>query len=468
MYPEWAVRAPIVLLTMVSLYLLYKGVAKTCGRRAAFLGGLVLATMPDFYFMAHQTMTDMPFVAAMMACMGLVLVGLATPEDERVRAYEVVFEGGPSGGKGASASEPKNGSASGPKNEGTSGPKNGGTSSAQGSLRIRLTAWHLVFGVILLCALPQILYLLSRNIGFVWRSGARGFLPHWDEFQSGSGLGNCGLPGNEACHSSMPASVPAHMTGGAPLSFGPAIWRTLVAFEPGVQAFAWLIALGVVLYMSWGERRVRRLCYLGAWLFAALSTLAKGPAGFGLPVLITIAAIAASRPRDDLVARILRVIREISQFEIVAGLLLLLAVGLPWYVAMYVRHGPPFTDRLIFHDMFNRAFHHVHDTNEGDDTSFRFYVWQLGYALFPWTGLAPLALLWWMKIGGSPKETERSDTCAFLCLWFVFGFGLFSFMGTKFHHYIFPAVPAVAMLLGVLLDDMLGDRPITEQGKLWL
>ncbi len=66
---------------------------------------------------------------------------------------------------------------------------------------------------------------------------------------------------------------------------------------------------------------------------------------------------------------------------------------------MYVRHGPPFTDRLIFHDMFNRAFHHVHDTNEGDDTSFRFYVWQLGYALFPWTGLAPLGLLWWLRRG---------------------------------------------------------------------
>ncbi len=51
---------------------------------------------------------------------------------------------------------------------------------------------------------------------------------------------------------------------------------------------------------------------------------------------------------------------------------------------MYVRHGSPFTDRLIFHDMFNRASAHcVHDTNEaeGDDTSLRFYVWQLGLGM---------------------------------------------------------------------------------------
>ena len=51
---------------------------------------------------------------------------------------------------------------------------------------------------------------------------------------------------------------------------------------------------------------------------------------------------------------------------------------LPWYVQMYMRHGAPFTDRLLFHDMYKRAFVHVHDTNTGDDVSFRYYVWQLG------------------------------------------------------------------------------------------
>ena len=141
--------------------------------------------------------------------------------------------------------------------------------------------------------------------------------------------------------------------------------------------------------MNWGERRVRRLYYLAAWFFAAIATMGKGPAGFGLPVLVR---SRTSRVAPERGARraLQRVVRELAQFEIVGGLLIILAVAMPWYVAMYVRHGPPFTDRLIFHDMFNRAFHHVHDTNEGDDTSFRFYVWQLGYALFPWTGLAPL------------------------------------------------------------------------------
>jgi 4-amino-4-deoxy-L-arabinose transferase-like glycosyltransferase len=424
MHPEWAVRAPVVLLTILALYILYRGSVKTLGRRAAFLGGVVLATMPDFYFLAHQTMTDMPFGAAMIASIGLVLLGLGTPRDQLARAYEVVLPG-------------------------------------KSSTRIRLTGWHLTFFAILVCTLPQILYFLSRNVGFMWKPGAHGFLPRWDEFRSGSGMGNCGLPGNEECHVAQPASIP-HPLGNNPNSLAAMVWRAVGAFEPGVQAAVWAATLAFVLYLSWGERRVRRLYYLAAWFFAAISTLGKGPAGFALPMLVTFAYLVASRPEEDLPTRTLRTLRELFDFEIVAGFLIIFMVALPWYIAMYVRHGPPFTDRLIFHDMFNRAFHHVHDTNEGDDTSFRFYVWQLGYALFPWTALAPLGLTWWLRRGSTAKEGERADTCILFALWFVFAFALFSFMGTKFHHYIFPAVPAVAMLIGVVLDDMIGGRPIAK------
>ncbi|HEY3821764.1 MAG TPA: glycosyltransferase family 39 protein [Polyangiaceae bacterium] len=422
-HPEWAVRAPVVLLTIVALYLLYKGVAKTFGRRAAFLGGIVLATMPDWFFIGHQTMTDMPFVGSMTACMGLVLIGLRTPDDKEVRAYEVKV----------------------------------------GRTRWRLTGWHLVFGVILICALPQILYLVSRNFELVWKPGAHGFRPHWDEFWSGSGGGNCGLPGNEECRLTMPASIP-HSTGATPEGFFPSLWRTVAAFEPALQGLLWALVLGFVLYLSWGERRARRLYYLAAWFFAALATLGKGPAGFGLPMLMTFAYLCASRPGEEIYARLQRIVRELTQFELVGGLLIILAVAMPWYIAMYVRHGSPFTDRLIFHDMFNRAFHHVHDTNEGDDTSFRFYVWQLGYALFPWTGLAPVGLMWWLRRGTSHEDNDRADTSVLLCMWFLFAFALFSFMGTKFHHYIFPAVPPVAMLVGIVLDDMLGKKPLAEGG----
>ena len=128
---------------------------------------------------------------------------------------------------------------------------------------------------------------------------------------------------------------------------------------------------------------------------------------------------------------------------------------MPWYVAMYVRHGSPFTDRLIFHDMFNRAFSHVHDTNEGDDTSFRFYVVAARLRASSRGRGSPR----WGSSTGSAAPTTRTKGAATCPCSSSCGSSspsaLFSFMGTKFHHYIFPAVPPVAMLVGIVLDDMM-------------
>jgi 4-amino-4-deoxy-L-arabinose transferase-like glycosyltransferase len=412
-HPEWVVRTPVFLLTILAVYLIYKGVSKFFGRRAGLIGALVLSTMPDWYLIGHQTMTDMPCIAPMTSAMGLLMCGLWADPEKRVKVYEV----------------------------------------KTGSVTWRLSAWHLVFGAIVIVSLPQILYLFSRNLELVIHgSGPHGFRAHWDEFRSGSGGGNCGLPGNEACASSNAASIPPSLRNGFE-GVGPTLWRFVGAFEPALQAVLWAGVLSTLLYLNWGERRARRLYYLGAWFFAAIATMGKGPEGFALPMLCTFMYLCVARRWGELL-----------RLEILSGLLIILCVALPWYVASYVRHGSPFTDRLIFHDMFNRAFHHVHDTNEGDDTSFRFYIWQLGYALFPWTGLAALGLTFWLR---RPDASDRgkNDVPVLLTMWFLFGFALFSFMGTKFHHYIFPCVPPIAMLLGIVLDEFLGPGPLLSEGR---
>jgi 4-amino-4-deoxy-L-arabinose transferase-like glycosyltransferase len=377
-WPEWAVRFPIFLLTLLAGYLLYKAVARTHGRRAGLCGGVVLATMPQWFLLSHQTMTDMPFVATMAAAMALFLLGLEADPEQPVRVYEV----------------------------------------ALGGARVRLSGFHLVLGAIVACALPQILYLVSRNLQI--RSAPFDLAIVADAFSSGS-PGNCGLPGNEACRAQGPVSR---------------------GLAPALEGLLWLQSLGVVLYVSWGERRVQRLYFLAAWFFAALSMMAKGLGGVGLPVLAALGYLVVTRRYRDLL-----------RMEILPGALVVLVVAMPWFFAMLVRHGQPFLDRLVFHDMYKRAFTHVHDTNEGDDVSFRFYVWQLGYATFPWIGLAPAALVRWLR-RGDEADPRRDHAAVLLATWFLVAFALFSWMPTKFHHYILPALPPAAMLVGVLLDDM--------------
>src|SRR5690606_10917166 len=134
-------------------------------------------------------------------------------------------------------------------------------------------------------------------------------------------------------------------------------------------------------------------------------------------------------------------------------------VLLPWYVQMLARHGSAFAERLLLHDMYKRAFDHVHDTNQGVDVSFRYYLWQLGYGLFPWSGLAFAGFLHW-ACGVRERKTTETLTApemnTLMALWFIAAFAMFTLSGTKFHHYILPAVPPLAVLSGTLLDRMLG------------
>jgi 4-amino-4-deoxy-L-arabinose transferase-like glycosyltransferase len=387
--PEWAARLPIVGMTLIAVYLLYRAARSRFGARAGFLGGLVLLTVPYWFVLARQSMTDMPYVAPLTAALALVLLGLGRDPEERAPVVGLRV----------------------------------------GRRVLGVSAFHLLFVLVTGTALAQILYLLSRHVTLELAGTERGFRLHQDMMLYGS-PGNCGLPGNEDCRTALPYDTSA---------------------QPGVVAAVALVVLALFLWVNRGERRLQRLLFLGAWYAVALSALAKGAPGLVLPLVIGIgAAITSGRVRD------------LSRAELVGFLLVFLCVCLPWYAAMVGRHGPPFTDRLLFHDMYKRAFVHVHDTNTGDDVSFRYYVWQLGYGLFPWVGCAAAGLFAFQR-DGTESKGGRAEGLGFLSLWLIVAFSLFSSSLTKFHHYALPAVPPLAMLTGVALDRLLPQ--VTPSGR---
>jgi 4-amino-4-deoxy-L-arabinose transferase-like glycosyltransferase len=112
-------------------------------------------------------------------------------------------------------------------------------------------------------------------------------------------------------------------------------------------------------------------------------------------------------------------------------LLPLAVLVLPWFCAMHLRHGRAFTDELVMRHMIGRTLEHLHDTNQGEDTSARYYLWQLGYGLFPWVGLAPLAL---SGAGSLLRSGRREAVRLVLLVWAFAAFTLVTVMKTKFHH----------------------------------
>jgi hypothetical protein len=129
---------------------------------------------------------------------------------------------------------------------------------------------------------------------------------------------------------------------------------------------------------------------------------------------------------------------------------------------MYVRHGRAFTDRILIHDHLNRLTKGVH----GDTGNIEYFIAQLGYGMFPWIALMPVALGVWLQLrpvsaDETPEARKRRETLVVIGLWFISAFTLYSAMITKFHHYVFPVVPAATVLIGVVLDRMLGALTIT-------
>jgi hypothetical protein len=117
-----------------------------------------------------------------------------------------------------------------------------------------------------------------------------------------------------------------------------------------------------------------------------------------------------------------------------------------------VRHGKPFWDELYGDNHWRRLVVGRH----GDRGSFEYFLRELGYAVLPWIALAPGALAYAvMRPQGAVK---RQGIFWFGAIWFVTGYALVSLSVTKFHHYILPALPGLAIVLGCFLDDVLERR----------
>jgi 4-amino-4-deoxy-L-arabinose transferase-like glycosyltransferase len=188
-----------------------------------------------------------------------------------------------------------------------------------------------------------------------------------------------------------------------------------------------------------------RTCYLAVfYVMVAQSTYAKGLLGFLLPGFILFVYLLGS----GTMARI------IGRLEIPRGILLFLAVGLPWYMAMFARHGWAYYNRFFIHDHFKRLATGVHQVDSGN---FEHYIKWLGVGLFPWVAFVPLALAWLVS-QRHDTPTRRGQARLFVTVWFVCAFTLFTLSSTKFHHYIFPALPALAILVALFLDRVLVDR----------
>jgi 4-amino-4-deoxy-L-arabinose transferase-like glycosyltransferase len=353
--PEWGMRLPVILVSLLGLYAIFLLVSRLATRRAAVFATLVCATCPQYALITRQSITDIPFVALLTAALCFFLLGLFADEDEEPRAHTFHLAG----------------------------------------RSLTVSTYHVFLGLLLLLTVPQIL-VLAFDIGLPWHRS----LP----LPGGSHLRLYGLP----------------------------------------YALPWLALLGFFLVSTWttGARRARHVYVHLAWLLCGLAVLAKGLGGVLVPAAVV-----------GVFLLLLRDPRRLERLELLPGLAVLFLVAAPWHHGMWIRHGQAFWGEYFVHHHFKRAQLGVH----GERGSFDYFVHQLGIGMFPWTGLVPVAVLRWLGLQGEP-ESRRDRLVLFALVWAAVAFGLFALMETKFHHYALPAIPPLAILLGLFLDDVIEDR----------
>ncbi|HEY5451176.1 MAG TPA: glycosyltransferase family 39 protein, partial [Polyangia bacterium] len=191
-----------------------------------------------------------------------------------------------------------------------------------------------------------------------------------------------------------------------------------------------------------------------AAIMCALSVLAKGLAGLGLPLIVVLTYLGITWNWR-------RLKRAQLLYGVLVSLVVCLLVAVPWHHAMLIRHGGAFWNELFGDNHWRRMVIGRH----GDRGTFEYFVRELGYGLLPWIAVAPAALGWAVLRGGrsvtaaaapdDQAEARRKGIILLGAIWFVAGYAMVSVSMTKFHHYVLPAIPGIAIVIGCFLDDLI-------------
>jgi 4-amino-4-deoxy-L-arabinose transferase-like glycosyltransferase len=184
------------------------------------------------------------------------------------------------------------------------------------------------------------------------------------------------------------------------------------------------------------DRKIQRWFF---WIGFALANLAKGPAPVAYVAVPILGYIILTRDW-----------RVIGRLFSITGILLFLAILLPWPI--FIAHKLNWNLILWKHEFIDRFFG---EYVPGHYPIYYYFVIMFKY-ITPWVIFLPIAL-------GAPLNkfwAEKRPAMMFFWIWFVAGLIFLTIDGGKRQHYILPFMPAMAILIGLLLDDMIFVRRI--------
>jgi len=435
---EFGARIVGVGMALMTLLVTFYAVSRLRGRRAGLIAALVLATIPQFYFIARQAMPDVYLFTSVGCALLFMCLGLFKPESRRDLHLGLSY-----------ACIGLAVLAKGPMIIGFLMLVTLGSFALlhidmrmlwQPSRRMRTTGT-----VASLIALP----LMAAALGFV--SYMFGTSPAWWGYST-KGRESAG----ELRESIAGAFQSTHAAKGLlALVIATAGWACFNAWRKrGVGTTPWIRIVGcslAIVAACW----VLFSSSLDFRIFGATSLTA-------LTCLVLLWVVVADFLRQPWLWPTMQpIVRDIGrQLLLFAGVFAIVAG--PWPVGVFFKEGHGYVSDFIIKHNLNRAGDVVNRSGAA-----YWYTRVLVFGYFPWACFIPVALAslvgWWDK-----NVLKRYGFELFLILWSLVTFCMFSASVTKFAHYLAPLMVSMCALIGLAIDRTFA-QPHSRSSQLsWL
>jgi len=180
---------------------------------------------------------------------------------------------------------------------------------------------------------------------------------------------------------------------------------------------------------------LKRLSIYGFYVSMGFATLAKGPVGFILPLLVSLIYLTIQKDW-----------RGIRRMKLLPGILLFMTVVLAWYLPAVTRGGNLYLRETLFKhtvDAYAKGWTHVRP--------FYYYLYHFPLEFLPWFIFLPGAIVY----GFSRTVIGKRREFLFLFIWFAVIFLFFSISKGKRGLYLLPLYPAASLMVGKFWEDVI-------------
>ncbi|MGD0229502.1 MAG: glycosyltransferase family 39 protein [Syntrophorhabdales bacterium] len=208
------------------------------------------------------------------------------------------------------------------------------------------------------------------------------------------------------------------------------------------SALTFFVILSLTFFVSayLSEGRTRRLVsYILCYVSCTLAFYSKGFVGVAIPGLAVVAFLIADRN-----------LKEVLRMRLWLGVVIFLAMTLPWFFALWQQGGPEYLKIFLVHNHLERFA----GGSTGHAQPFYYYLTQFPGGFLPWSLLVVPALYRGFLSLRHTEGAHKRGVLLALC-WFVTGFVFLSAASTKRVLYLMPILAPISLFTALYIEATL-------------